>query len=166
MGQAFFSAVKQFIFMSPDYTHLLIPLSPEYRPEPNSVAVFGQGIINNGNVANPFTISFAPVTKAGPSARKVRNIVTGETISIRLPSPPNRKISDPGQPIAIRPELILTRPLYAIESLRIPVVNFRGRRLIIGGSDGVSEILPDGHSQIGGGLQLISEIGLRVPGNA
>ncbi|HEV2455456.1 MAG TPA: hypothetical protein VGY98_14425 [Verrucomicrobiae bacterium] len=72
--------------MSLYYTHLLIPLSPEYRPEPDSVAAFGQGIIKNGNVASPFTISFAPVKKAGPSARKARNVVTGETISIPLPS--------------------------------------------------------------------------------
>jgi hypothetical protein len=69
--------------MSLYYTHLLIPLSPEYRPKPDAVAAFGQGILNNGNVPSPFTISFSRVTKGEPRVRKVRNIVTEETINIR-----------------------------------------------------------------------------------
>lgn len=72
--------------MSLYYTHRLIPLSPEYRPEPGAVAVFEQGIIDNGNVAKPFTISFLRVTKGGPRERKIRNVMTGETINIRGPS--------------------------------------------------------------------------------
>jgi hypothetical protein len=72
--------------MSLYYTHLLIPLSPEYRPEPGAVAAFGQGIIDNGNAPNPFKISFSKVTKGQPNVRGVRNMVTGETIGIRGPS--------------------------------------------------------------------------------
>jgi hypothetical protein len=78
--------------MSEYYTHLLVPLSPEYRPEPDAVAVFGQGIINNGNIASPFTISFSRVTKGEPRVRKMRNARTGETINIRGPS---RRIDPP-----------------------------------------------------------------------
>jgi hypothetical protein len=72
--------------MSLYYTHLLIPRSPEYRPEPDAVAAFGREIINNGNVASPFTISFSRVSKEPPRERKMRNPTTGETIIIRGPS--------------------------------------------------------------------------------
>jgi hypothetical protein len=78
--------MKKSNLMSLYYTHLLIPLSPEHRPEPDAVAGFGQGIIDNGNATKPFTISFSRVTKRQPSVREVRNMVTGETISIRGPS--------------------------------------------------------------------------------
>jgi hypothetical protein len=72
--------------MSENYTHLLVPLLPEFRPEPDAVSAFGQGIIDNGNVASPFVISFSPVTKGGPRERIMRNPMTGETINIRMPS--------------------------------------------------------------------------------
>lgn len=78
--------------MSLYYTHLLIPLSPEFRPEPDAVAAFGQGILNNGNIGSPLTISFSRVTKGGPSVRQMRNMATGETINIRRPS---RKVEQP-----------------------------------------------------------------------
>ena len=72
--------------MSLYYTHLLIPFSPKYRPEPEVVAAFAQGMIKNGNVANPFTISFSRVAKKEPYFREIRNVATGETIKMRLPS--------------------------------------------------------------------------------
>src|SRR5580698_8013916 len=72
--------------MSLSYTHRLIPLSPEYRPEPDAVAAFGQGIINHGHIGSPFTISFSRVSKRGSRERKIRNAMTGETINIRAPS--------------------------------------------------------------------------------
>lgn len=90
--------------MSLNYTHLLIPLSPEYRPEPDAVALFVQGIIENGNVPSPFTISFSRVTKGEPRVRKLRNAMTGETIDIRGPSRRNE------QPLTLsRPPQIIER---------------------------------------------------------
>jgi hypothetical protein len=71
--------------MSEYYKHLLIPLSPEYRPKPVAIAKFGQGIIENGNVAGDFVISFARITR-GLRARTLTNAVTGKTMSIRGPT--------------------------------------------------------------------------------
>lgn len=78
--------------MSLYYTHLLIPLSPEYRPEPDAVAAWTRGLIGNGNVASRFTISLSRITKREPAVRKVLNTVTGETIDFRMPS---RKVEQP-----------------------------------------------------------------------
>lgn len=78
--------------MSLYYTHLLIPHLPEYRPEPDAVAAFGQGMINNGNISSPFTISFSRVAKGESPGRKLRNPMTGETITIPSPS---RRIEKP-----------------------------------------------------------------------
>jgi hypothetical protein len=72
--------------MSLSYTHRLIPLSPEFRPEPPAVAAFGQGVINHGHIGSPITISFSRVSKGGPRERKIRNAMTGETINIRASS--------------------------------------------------------------------------------
>src|SRR5690348_12619033 len=68
---------QRVITMSLYYTHLLIPFSPKYRPEPEVVAAFAQGMIKNGNVANPFTISFSRVAKKEPYFREIRNVATG-----------------------------------------------------------------------------------------
>lgn len=72
--------------MSEYYTQFLIPVSPEYRPEPGAVAEFVQGMINNGNVPSPSKISFSRVTKQEGRVRPIRNAVTGETIHMRAPS--------------------------------------------------------------------------------
>src|SRR5579864_8605102 len=71
--------------MSESYKHLLIPLSAEYRPEPNAIAKFSQRIIENGNVAGDFVISFARITK-GQRALTARNPTTGKTLSIPRPT--------------------------------------------------------------------------------
>ena len=72
--------------MSEFYTHYLIPVLPEYRPEPGAIAEFAQGMISNGNVPVPSKISFLPVTKQEGRVRPIRNAVTGETINMRAPS--------------------------------------------------------------------------------
>jgi len=83
--------------MSLYYTHLLIPLSPECRPEPTTIAAFAQELINKGNIGTPFTISFSRVAKREPFFREIRNVATGETIKMRLPS---RKEEDQPQTLA------------------------------------------------------------------
>lgn len=72
--------------MSEYYTHLLIPLSPELRPESDTVAQFAQGIVENGNVSAPAKISFSRVTKEPGRVRQIRNPRTLEKINIPLPS--------------------------------------------------------------------------------
>jgi hypothetical protein len=71
--------------MSLYYKHFLIPLAPTYRPKPDAIAKFGQGIIENGNVAVGFTISFSRITR-GLRAITARNPATGKTMSIRGPT--------------------------------------------------------------------------------
>lgn len=88
--------------MSLYYTHLLIPSSPQYRPGPDAVAGFGQGIIDNGNVASPFSVSFSRVAKGAPRDRKMRNPMTGEVINIRGPS---RRAEQP-QMLSSPPQII------------------------------------------------------------
>jgi hypothetical protein len=72
--------------MSLNYTHLLIPSSPEFRPDADSVARFVRGLIENGNVAYCAKVAFAQVTKGQPRVRRMRNPITGETIDLRGPS--------------------------------------------------------------------------------
>jgi hypothetical protein len=72
--------------MSEYYTHFLIPLSPEYRPEPGAVGEFAEGLISNGNAPSPSRISFWPVTNEPGRVRPIRNAITGETINMRVPS--------------------------------------------------------------------------------
>jgi hypothetical protein len=71
--------------MSLSYKHFLIPLVPEYRPEPVGIAKFGRKIIENGHVAKDFTISFAQL-RSDLRTRTLKNAYTGETINIRAPS--------------------------------------------------------------------------------
>jgi len=78
--------------MSEYYTHLLIPLTPEYRPEADAVVRFIQGIAENGNVASPSTISFSKVTKGNPPVREVKNGISGKTFNIPWTS---RRIEKP-----------------------------------------------------------------------
>jgi hypothetical protein len=72
--------------MSEYYTQYLIPVLPEFRPEPGAVAEFAQGIISNGNVPSPSRVAFLPVTKEEGRVRPIRNAVTGETVHMRAPS--------------------------------------------------------------------------------
>lgn len=72
--------------MSLNYTHLLIPLSPEFRPEPGAVAEFAQGLVKNGNVPSASEISFSQMTNEPGRVRSIRNMVTGETVNMRAPS--------------------------------------------------------------------------------
>jgi hypothetical protein len=72
--------------MSEYYTHLLIPVSPEYRPESGAVTEFVQGLINNGNVPTPSSISFSRMKKEPGRVRPIRNVRTDQTINIPLPS--------------------------------------------------------------------------------
>jgi hypothetical protein len=109
--------------MSLSYTHLLIPRSPEYRPAPEALAAFSQGIVDLGNIASPFSISFSPVTKGDPNFREVRNTFTGETIRLRMPS---RKIGQPQTISAITQivECVSSQREYhlSISSQGVPVV--------------------------------------------
>jgi hypothetical protein len=72
--------------MSLYYEHLLVPVLPNYRPLADAVTAFACGIIENGCVAANPTITFAKVVTGEPLFRVARNPITGETISIRLPS--------------------------------------------------------------------------------
>lgn len=84
--------MAKFGSMSEYYTHLLIPVSPEFRPEPGAVTEFVQGLISNGNVATPFGLSFSRVIKEPGRVRTIRNVRTGQTINIPLPS---RRVEQP-----------------------------------------------------------------------
>jgi hypothetical protein len=80
--------------MSLSYSHLLIPVSAEYRPEPDAVASFAGGLIDNGNVADGITINFSRVTKGEPRVRQMPDPMTGDTIEVQGPS---RSIERPQQ---------------------------------------------------------------------
>ncbi len=72
--------------MSLRYSHLLVPALPEYHPEPDAIAEFAQGVIDNGNLGKPHKIEFSRVTKSQSPTRKIQNIVTGQSIEIPMPS--------------------------------------------------------------------------------
>jgi hypothetical protein len=74
------------ILMSLNYTHLLIPLSPEYRPDAGAIAKFMQDIIDGNYIAASTKIAFAKVVKGTPSVRQVPNPFTGKTLSLKMPS--------------------------------------------------------------------------------
>jgi hypothetical protein len=78
--------------MSLYYTHYLIPLAPEYRPEPQAVATFARGIIERGHTAKGATIALSPVLKGQPRVRQAYDTVSGITIDILGPS---RRIERP-----------------------------------------------------------------------
>jgi hypothetical protein len=86
--------------MSLYYSHLLIPSSPEFRPEADAVARFVRGLIDDGNVADGSSIAFVRVTKGQPRVRQMHNPMTGETIDLQGPSRTRERpitLSDPSQ---------------------------------------------------------------------
>jgi hypothetical protein len=78
--------------MSESYEHLLVPVSPEYRPDPDRVASFLQGIVRGGHIADDWRISFAKVVKNDAPGRQIHNAMTNETIQLPARS---RKIERP-----------------------------------------------------------------------
>jgi hypothetical protein len=80
--------------MSLSYTHLLIPLSAEYRPDAGAIAKFVQEIIDQSYIAPGPKIAFAKVVKGTPGVRQVPNPFNGKTLSLKMPS---RRVDRPQQ---------------------------------------------------------------------
>jgi len=72
--------------MSLYYSHFLVPLLPEYRPNAVDITNFVQGIIDRGNVAIAATISFARIEKVEGRLREIQNAFTGKISMIQSPS--------------------------------------------------------------------------------
>jgi hypothetical protein len=72
--------------MSLYYTHLLIPIVADYRPNAVMVADFKRALIDNGYVPGNPTCGFARIQKSESRVRNVHNRATNETIVVPTPS--------------------------------------------------------------------------------
>jgi hypothetical protein len=83
--------------MSVSYTHFLIPRACDYRPSPEAISQFLNGLIAGGAVAADFSIDFSKVAKNPGRVRRGRNPATGESIEMPLPTranAPPQRLSD------------------------------------------------------------------------
>jgi hypothetical protein len=72
--------------MSLYYQHILVPLTKESCPTPDSVIDFLQGVVDDGGVGKDFQVTFERITIRASRAREVRNPFTGETFKIKQQS--------------------------------------------------------------------------------
>jgi hypothetical protein len=72
--------------MSENYSHLLIPKSPTYRPKAADLAVFFQTAIDAGIVGkSPDELHFQAIRWVKPKTLRGKNPATGEPLIFRLP---------------------------------------------------------------------------------
>jgi len=76
------------------YSHLLIPTSHEYRPNPTQVAEFMRDAVALGVVGDTPEIMASTLKRVAPQVRLGRNPFTGQTIDMHLPTRmPNRRLT-------------------------------------------------------------------------